>query len=211
MEKSQTGGPGQGLAPVRKGRGGQNKPTSKSASGTTGEVRENAQAKNLYDAGRGNQQATTNRSRANEMKPDCRRDDRCGLGVSSRTERHGSGLSGSVAVIFGAARMARRSRGRSAPRARVTAMIVSSVIDLTGEVPDSFGLVADVTEYAAVVRPARRGGRAPPSRLDHLPLPRRLGKFGFPFWKLEPADWERVLKVNLIGAVNVAHAFAPAC
>ncbi len=36
------------------------------------------------------------------------------------------------------------------------------------------------------------------------------GKFGFPFWKLEPADWEPVLKINLIGAVNVAHAFAPA-
>jgi NAD(P)-dependent dehydrogenase (short-subunit alcohol dehydrogenase family) len=32
----------------------------------------------------------------------------------------------------------------------------------------------------------------------------------FPFWKLEPADWDRVIRVNLIGAVNVAHAFAPA-
>ncbi|MSU24289.1 MAG: SDR family oxidoreductase [Opitutus sp.] len=36
------------------------------------------------------------------------------------------------------------------------------------------------------------------------------GKFGFPFWKLEPGDWARVLEINLIGAVNVAHAFAPA-
>jgi len=35
------------------------------------------------------------------------------------------------------------------------------------------------------------------------------GKFGFPFWNLEPGDWARVLEVNLIGAVNVAHAFAP--
>jgi len=35
------------------------------------------------------------------------------------------------------------------------------------------------------------------------------GKFGFPFWNLEPADWARVLENNLIGAVNVAHAFAP--
>jgi 2-hydroxycyclohexanecarboxyl-CoA dehydrogenase len=35
------------------------------------------------------------------------------------------------------------------------------------------------------------------------------GKFGFPFWNLEPSDWMRVLEVNLIGAVNVAHAFAP--
>ncbi|MDI1311648.1 SDR family oxidoreductase [Prosthecobacter sp.] len=35
------------------------------------------------------------------------------------------------------------------------------------------------------------------------------GKFGFPFWNLDPSDWARVLEVNLIGAVNVAHAFAP--
>lgn len=35
------------------------------------------------------------------------------------------------------------------------------------------------------------------------------GKFGFPFWNLDPADWTRVLEINLIGAVNVAHAFAP--
>lgn len=36
------------------------------------------------------------------------------------------------------------------------------------------------------------------------------GKFGFPFWNLDPGDWARVLEVNLIAAVNAAHAFAPA-
>lgn len=35
------------------------------------------------------------------------------------------------------------------------------------------------------------------------------GKFGFPFWNLEPSDWDAVLRVNLLGAVNAAHAFAP--
>ena len=35
------------------------------------------------------------------------------------------------------------------------------------------------------------------------------GKFGFPFWNLEPSDWMRVLEINLVGAVNVAHACAP--
>jgi NAD(P)-dependent dehydrogenase (short-subunit alcohol dehydrogenase family) len=34
------------------------------------------------------------------------------------------------------------------------------------------------------------------------------GKFGFPFWNMHPADWKRVLDVNLMGAVNVAHAFS---
>jgi len=35
------------------------------------------------------------------------------------------------------------------------------------------------------------------------------GKFGFPFWKLDPADWPRMLDVNLLTAVNVGHAVAP--
>jgi NAD(P)-dependent dehydrogenase (short-subunit alcohol dehydrogenase family) len=35
------------------------------------------------------------------------------------------------------------------------------------------------------------------------------GKFGFPFWSLAVEDWDRVLRVNLIGAAAVAHAFAP--
>jgi 2-hydroxycyclohexanecarboxyl-CoA dehydrogenase len=35
------------------------------------------------------------------------------------------------------------------------------------------------------------------------------GKFGFPFDNLTPADWPRVLDVNILGMVHVAHAFAP--
>lgn len=35
------------------------------------------------------------------------------------------------------------------------------------------------------------------------------GKFGFPFWNLQPSDWDRVYQVNLLGAVHVAQAFAP--
>ena len=34
------------------------------------------------------------------------------------------------------------------------------------------------------------------------------GKYGFPFWDLEPSDWPRVVEVNLLGAVHTAHAFA---
>lgn len=36
------------------------------------------------------------------------------------------------------------------------------------------------------------------------------GKFGFPYWNLKPEDWMRVLEVNLMGAVCVAHAVGPA-
>src|SRR3712207_1260704 len=49
-------------------------------------------------------------------------------------------------------------------------------------------------------------------RIDHLVFAVAIGsgKFGFPFWNLEPGDWPRVLEVNVVGAVNVLHAFAPA-
>ena len=48
-------------------------------------------------------------------------------------------------------------------------------------------------------------------RIDHViyAVGCGSGKFGFPFWNLQPADWERVLAVNLVGAVNTAHVFAP--
>jgi 2-hydroxycyclohexanecarboxyl-CoA dehydrogenase len=70
--------------------------------------------------------------------------------------------------------------------------------------------VADVTDYAAVRR-AAEAVRTYFGHCDHVVFAVGVGsgKFGLPFWNLEPADWEPVLRVNLIGAVNVAHAFAP--
>src|SRR5205823_5806334 len=49
-------------------------------------------------------------------------------------------------------------------------------------------------------------------RVDHVVFAVAVGsgRFGFPFWNLTPDDWPRVLGVNVVGAVNVAHAFAPA-
>lgn len=35
------------------------------------------------------------------------------------------------------------------------------------------------------------------------------GQFGFPFTNLSPRDWRRVLEVNVMGMVEVAHAVAP--
>jgi len=124
------------------------------------------------------------------------------------------GLAGSVVVVFGAARGigAAIARAFAAEAVQVAAVDrESSVLDLAGLLPLSLGLLADVTDYAAVrgtaEAVARRFGQC-----DHVvfAVGAGSGKFGFPFWKLEPADWEPVVKVNLIGAVNVAHAFAPA-
>lgn len=60
--------------------------------------------------------------------------------------------------------------------------------------------LAQVRDFAAVL-PA----------IDHVvfSVGAGSGKFGFPFWNLAPSDWAHVLEINLIGAVNVAHAFAP--
>lgn len=67
-------------------------------------------------------------------------------------------------------------------------------------------VTGDVTSYADVKAFAEDSGP-----VNHVvySIGAGSGKFGFPFWNLEPGDWARVLEVNLIGAVNVAHAFAP--
>ena len=70
---------------------------------------------------------------------------------------------------------------------------------------------ADATDYAAMRRIAGEV-RTGLGRIDHIVHAAAVvsGKYGFPFWNLEPADWGRVLQVNVVGAVTVAHAFAPA-
>ena len=70
---------------------------------------------------------------------------------------------------------------------------------------------ADVTQYEQLARVAGEV-LARCGRLDHVVFAAGAGsgKFGFPFWNLKPSDWQRVLDVNLTGAANAAHAFAPA-
>jgi NAD(P)-dependent dehydrogenase (short-subunit alcohol dehydrogenase family) len=64
----------------------------------------------------------------------------------------------------------------------------------------------DVTRQADITALADRIGE-----VDHVIYAVGVGsgKFGFPFWNVPPDDWARVLEINLIGAVRVAHAFAP--
>lgn len=48
-------------------------------------------------------------------------------------------------------------------------------------------------------------------RIDHVVVSIGMcsGTLGFPFWNLDPGVWQRSIEVNLIAAVNVAHAFVP--
>src|ERR1043166_2560599 len=68
------------------------------------------------------------------------------------------------------------------------------------------GVVADVANFVGIKQAAAQIGR-----VDHLVYAVGIGsgKFGFPFWNLEPGDWPRVYEVNVQGAVNVVHAFTP--
>jgi 2-hydroxycyclohexanecarboxyl-CoA dehydrogenase len=124
------------------------------------------------------------------------------------------GLAEQVVVVFGAARGigAAIATAFAAEGAHVTAVDRDpSVHQLAQALPRSLSVVTDVTDLTAV-RQAAREVEDRFGRCDHVvfAVGAGSGKFGFPFWKLEPADWDPVLKINLIGAVNVAHVFAPA-
>ncbi|QDU18230.1 SDR family NAD(P)-dependent oxidoreductase [Urbifossiella limnaea] len=108
------------------------------------------------------------------------------------------GLSGQVAVVVGAA--------SGLGRAIADAFAAEGAIVARWDIAPGAETVVDATDFEAVSRAAERLGR-----VDHVVYAAAVGsgKFGFPFWKLTPADWPRVIDVNLMGAVNVAHAFAP--
>jgi NAD(P)-dependent dehydrogenase (short-subunit alcohol dehydrogenase family) len=70
--------------------------------------------------------------------------------------------------------------------------------------------VADVTDYERMQQLAAEiATEVGPVRHVVFAAGAGSGKFGFPFWNLTPADWPRVVSINLLGAVHAAHAFAP--
>jgi len=109
-------------------------------------------------------------------------------------------LAGQSVAVFGAA----RGIGRAIAEGFIAEECAVRGFDR--ETSADFITTGDVTNYATV-----KAFAAGFEAVDHLVFCVGIGsgKFGFPFWNLEPADWTRVLEVNLIGAVNVAHAFAP--
>ena len=117
-------------------------------------------------------------------------------------------LAGQVAVVVGGA----NGIGRAIAAAFRAEGCRVAVVDRV-EAADfgELGVVADVADFPAVRR-AAEAIRHTFDRCDHVVFAAGVGsgKVGFPFWNLDPADWDRVLRVNLVGAVHVAHAFAPA-
>jgi 2-hydroxycyclohexanecarboxyl-CoA dehydrogenase len=127
------------------------------------------------------------------------------------------GIGGEVVVVTGAARgIGLAIAAAFAEEGAIVAMVdrdpaVNEAARSLPKKPKVLPLTADVTDAAVMVELAA-DVRAALKRCDHVVHAAAVGsgKFGFPFWNLDPADWERVIRVNLMGAVNVAHAFAPA-
>lgn len=116
-------------------------------------------------------------------------------------------LQGNVAVVTGAA----RGLGLAIARAFQEEGATVVRLDIDPIVQEVGGSIVDVTDAAALQEVAG-AIRARLGRCDHVVHAAAIGsgKFGFPFWNIDSTDWERVLRVNLLGAVNVALAFAPA-
>jgi NAD(P)-dependent dehydrogenase (short-subunit alcohol dehydrogenase family) len=70
--------------------------------------------------------------------------------------------------------------------------------------------VVDATDYAAV-QDASRGCASALGPCQHVVVAvgAGSGKLGMPFWSLEPADWDAVVRANLMSCVHAAHAFVP--
>jgi len=109
-------------------------------------------------------------------------------------------LEGQSVAVFGAA----RGIGRAIADGFVAEGCAVRGFDR--EKTGDFVTVGDVASYESVKSFAGEF-----ERVDHVVFCVGIGsgKFGFPFWNLEPGNWARVLEINLIGAVNVAQAFAP--
>ncbi len=123
-----------------------------------------------------------------------------------------------VVVVIGAA----QGIGRAIAEAFASEKTSIAMLDLKPEIEEiagqvgrhhgalSIGIPMDVTDYAAM-QSAATSIRTKLGPCKHLIFAAGMGsgKYGFPFWNLAPGDWDRVLQVNLIGAINAAHAFAP--
>ncbi len=123
-------------------------------------------------------------------------------------------LTGRVAVVTGGASGIGKACARAfaAEGAHVAVWDVGGnaaavAADLPGR---ALGLTVDVADEASVTAALQRTV-ATLGPVDHVVHAAAVGsgKFGFPFTNLRPADWPRVLEVNVMGMVHVAHAVGP--
>ncbi len=119
-------------------------------------------------------------------------------------------LTNQTAVIFGAANGIGRAIAETfqAEGCRLCAFDRDASVTDLPNVASAFS--GDATDYEQV-RAASSQFAADCGAIHHIvhAIGIGSGRFGFPFWNLEPSDWRRVIDVNLNTAVHVAHAVAP--
>ncbi len=128
------------------------------------------------------------------------------------------GIKGAAVVVAGGAAGIGRAIAREFAQegANIALLDINPAVAATAdEISVDYGvksvsIVADLTDYETVLSAAAQvkeslGGSS------HVIFAAGAGsgKFGFPFWNLDPSDWPRILNINLIAAVNTAHAFGP--
>lgn len=121
-------------------------------------------------------------------------------------------LAGHLSVVTGGASGIGRAiaEGFLAEGCRVVLWDASPKVEETAKQLSTIGIRVDITDYSAVQKAVAQTEEAV-GLIDHLVHAAAIGsgKFGFPFTNLTPADWPRVLEVNIMGMTNVAHAVAP--
>jgi 2-hydroxycyclohexanecarboxyl-CoA dehydrogenase len=127
-------------------------------------------------------------------------------------------LNGQVAVVTGGA----SGIGRATAAAFLSEGIRVAIWDLPNQLDaavddlrhatggDVRGVPCDVSQETPV-RQALERTTVAFGPVDHLVHAAAIGsgRFGFPYTNLTPADWRRVLDVNVMGMVYVAHAIGP--
>jgi 2-hydroxycyclohexanecarboxyl-CoA dehydrogenase len=115
-----------------------------------------------------------------------------------------SGIGRAVAELF-AAEGGKVALWDLAPNSAVLAAELGA-----GRGVPTLGCQVDVTRLETLTA-ARAATEEQLGPIDHVVHAAAIGsgKFGFPFTNLVPADWARVLEVNIMGMTNVAHILAP--
>jgi NAD(P)-dependent dehydrogenase (short-subunit alcohol dehydrogenase family) len=130
-----------------------------------------------------------------------------------------TGLTGDVVAILGAAGGIGTAIARAfAAEGCALALVDRSdaVVTLAADLRAAHGIrvlarIADAADYEAV-RDVAAAVVADLGACHHVVVSIGVGsgKIGMPFWSLQPADWDHVVRVNLMACVHAAHAFVPA-
>jgi 2-hydroxycyclohexanecarboxyl-CoA dehydrogenase len=115
-------------------------------------------------------------------------------------------MEGHIAVVTGGA----SGIGLACARALAAEGCRVASWDMAASPEAAVAVQLDVSDYDSVQAAVRKTESAlgPAAHLVHAAAI-GSGKFGFPFTNLTPADWRRVLEVNIMGMTHVAHALAP--